>query len=181
MHREYELYEQLPDGSPMWRGHATGLQNVRLKILELAGTTKNMCFAMQLGTKEVVARLNEHSVREGTRKQVVCQIAYDDKLVPARTALLRSHGYEAISIIGNESAKLILTVPQHVDLFMVGYATPDKERKDMVAWLRKHFPGARVLALNLSREAALPEADYNVKLNGPEVWLSMVSTALSTS
>ena len=55
---EYELFEVLLDGAPMWRGHVHRIQNAREKLTELSTTTKNECFAMDLRTKEVVLRLN---------------------------------------------------------------------------------------------------------------------------
>jgi hypothetical protein len=48
----------------------------------------------------------------------------------------------------------------------------------MVAWLRAKYPGVRILALNSPEIRELVGADYNVKLNGPEVWLPMIATAL---
>ena len=58
MEREYEIFERLADGSPLWRGHAVGLRTARAELEKLATTTKNECFAMHLATKEVVIRLN---------------------------------------------------------------------------------------------------------------------------
>jgi hypothetical protein len=62
--REYELFEQFADGSPIWRGHVVGLQYARLKLTEIAQATTNECFAMHLPTKEVVLRLNGGSSSE---------------------------------------------------------------------------------------------------------------------
>jgi hypothetical protein len=171
--REYELFEQLPDGSPMWRGQASGLHGVRLKLQEIARTTTNECFAMYLPTKEIVARLNL-----GAGKPLVVQIAYDNRLATARTEVLRLHGYEVVSVIGNEAAKAVLGLPQHCDLFIVGHAAPEESRTEMVAWLKMKYPGVRIIALNSPKIRELVGADYNVTLNGPEVWLKIVSGAL---
>jgi hypothetical protein len=64
VNREYELFEKLPDGSPIWRGHVVGLQYAQLKLTEIAKATTNECFAMHLPTKEVVLRLNGGSSAE---------------------------------------------------------------------------------------------------------------------
>jgi hypothetical protein len=178
--REYDIFEQLPNGTPLWRAHTSGLQSVRVKLLEIASTTNNQCFAMHLATQEVVARLNDRPSQRGDGKRVVFQIAYDDRSAGTRTVLLRKRGYNVVTVIGNESAKLILSLPQRFDLFIVGHAAPDNERKEMVAWLKKNFPNTQVLALNPPKIPVLPGADYNIELNGPEAWLSVVSTALST-
>jgi len=56
MQREYDLFEQLPDGSPIWRGHVVGTQEVSLKLEEIARKTANECFAIHLPTQEIVRR-----------------------------------------------------------------------------------------------------------------------------
>lgn len=178
MEREYELFEQLPDGSTIWRAHASGLPNVRLKLQEIAGKTTNQCFAMYFPTKEIVARLNVAASRGAAVKPLVFQIAYDDKQASARTAALRLHGYEVVSAIGNEAAKIILSMHQRCDLFIVGDAAPGQTREEMVAWLKVKNPGVQILALNPPRIPELAGADYNVKLNGPETWLPVIASAL---
>jgi hypothetical protein len=178
--REYDIFEQLPDGAPLWRGHASGLLNLRVKLIEVATTTNNQCFAMHIGTQEVVARLNARPLQISHGKRVVFQIAYDEALATARASLLRRFGYDVVTVIGNESAKTILSIPQHFDLFIIGHAAPENDRKGMVAWLKIYFPNTRVLALNPPNLPVLSGADYNVKLNGPEAWLSVVNTALSS-
>jgi hypothetical protein len=100
MEREYDLFEQFPDGEPMWRGHAVGLPSARQELQALARTTRNECFIMHLPTKEVVARLNVRSSRGAGPKPVVFQIAYDGGLATARTRVLRLRGYEVVSIYG---------------------------------------------------------------------------------
>jgi hypothetical protein len=104
MEREYELFEQLPDGSPIWRGHAFGLQSVCQSLQQIAKETTNECFAMYLPTKEIVARINVAAPRGVRRKPLVFQIAYDHGLATARSEVLRLHGYEVVSVIGNEAA-----------------------------------------------------------------------------
>jgi hypothetical protein len=56
--REYDLFEQLPDGSPVWRGHAIGRDDAEAKLRSVASSTPNECFALYLPTKEVILRLN---------------------------------------------------------------------------------------------------------------------------
>lgn len=181
MEREYELFELLADGSPMWRAHASGLREVRVKLQEIAKTTPNECVAMHLPTKEIVARLNISASRGKTAKPLVFQIAYDDRLAMARAEVLRLHGYEVVSAAGNEAAKVILSLPQHCDVFVVGHAAPEETRKEIVAWLKARYPGVRIIALNSPKIQELPGADYNVKLNGPQTWLPVVASALGGS
>ena len=45
----------------------------------------------------------------------------------------------------------------------------------MVMWIRAQFADAKVLALNAPTYGALPEADFNFALNGPEEWLAAVA------
>jgi len=178
MEREYDIFEEFPDGELMWHGHTVGLSGALRQIQELAGTTRNECFIVHLPTKEVVARVNVHSSRGGGGKPVVFQIAYDSGLASARTSVLRLQGYEVVSVIGNEAAKAVLSVPEQYDFFIVGHAAADQVRQEMVLWLKAHYPGVRILALNPPKVSELAGADYNVKLNGPETWLPVIATAL---
>lgn len=178
MEREYDLFEQFPDGLPMWRGHALGLGNARLTLERIANATNNECFAVHLPTKEIVARLNVRVPRGGVRKPLIFQIAYDGKLALARTEILRLHGYEVVFVIGNEAAKVVLGMPQHFDLFIVGHAAAEAIRREMVAWLRTNYSDVRILALNPPGIRELVGADYNVELNDPEVWVHVVGSAL---
>jgi hypothetical protein len=177
MEREYDLFEQVSD-EPMWRGRTVGLTSARQKLQELARTTRNECLIMHLPTKEVVARLNVHSSRGIGRKPMVFQIAYDSDRATARTMVLRLHGYEVVSVIGNEAAKVVLSMPEQCDFFIVGHAADDPVRREMVLWLKAHYPGVRILAINPPKVSELAGADYNVKLNGPEIWLPIIATAL---
>lgn len=178
MEREYDLFEQFPDGQPMWRAHVVGLLSARQKLQALARVTRNECFIVHLPTKEIVARLNVPSSRGVGRKPVVFQIAYDSGLATARTMVLRLQGYEVVSVLGNEAAKVVLSMPEQVDFFIVGHAADDQARKEMVSWLKANYPGVRILALNPPKVSELAGADYNVQLNGPETWLPIIANAV---
>lgn len=180
MEREYELFEQLPDGAPIWRGHASGLHNVRAKLEEMARNTSNECFAIYLPTKEVVARVNVRPRGAGGKK-VVFQIAYDEKQATERSEILRLCGYEAVSVIGNEAAKLILGMPQNCDLFIIGNGGSEDGRKELVKWLRAKYSGIPILALNSPGIRELAGADFNVEANGPRAWLRLVTGALGVT
>src|SRR5689334_6178470 len=108
MEREYDIFEQLADGSPLWRGHTVGLRTATLLLKKMAQSTRNECFAICLQDQLVVARINVH---DGTSKPVIFQIAYDNKFSIARAEVLRHHGYEVASVIGNDAAKLVLATP----------------------------------------------------------------------
>ena len=58
MKLEYDVFEQLPDGSPIWRGHVMGPQELKSKLEEIARQTNNECFAIHLPTQEIVSRVN---------------------------------------------------------------------------------------------------------------------------
>ena len=176
MQREYDLFEQLVDGSTTWRGHASGLHEARRKLQTIARTTSNLCFVFHIPTQQVVARLN---VRTGSgKKPVVFQITYDPNRAPGRAEVLKHHGYEVITVIGNEAAKVILSMRQSCDLFIVGHAAPEETRRDMVEWLKANYPDVRILALNPPLVQELVGADYNVELNGPETLLPIIATAV---
>jgi hypothetical protein len=174
--REYDLFERLADGAPTWRGGALGLVEVRQKLLRLSKLTQNECFAIHLPTKEIVARVNVQTI-DG-KKPAVFQITYDPSVGDRRAEILRLHGYEVLTVIGNEAAKVVLTIPQEFDLFVIGDGTDHDARREMVSWLKANFPHIRILAVNSSPTEELAGADYNAKVDGPEKLLPLIAAAL---
>jgi hypothetical protein len=69
--RDYDVFEELPDGSTIWRACVFGMGNVELKLRELAKETSNKLFALNLQdqTMPVIhpsnARANQQSRRAG--------------------------------------------------------------------------------------------------------------------
>jgi hypothetical protein len=49
--REYFIFEKLPDGSAVWRGCVLGMENVELKLQNLARESNNKFFALNLGDR----------------------------------------------------------------------------------------------------------------------------------
>jgi hypothetical protein len=108
----------------------------------------------------------------------IFQIAYDEESSLTRAELLRSHGVGVISVLSNEAAKVLLASVEDYDLFMVGHAAPEEIRREMVDWLKAHYPRARILALNPPHQP-LPNADYNALASDPEGWLAFVTERLA--
>src|SRR5207248_6284899 len=135
MEKDYDLFERTQDGSLVWRGSVQGLENARRKLQQLAGTTTNECSVIYLPTRQVVALANiAHT------KRVVFQIAYDERLLAERADLLKSHGYEMVSAMGNECAKAVLGLPLRDHLFIVGHDAAEQTRREMVLWLKANTP-----------------------------------------
>jgi hypothetical protein len=174
MDRDYDIFEQLPD-SLRWRDAAHGLKKARQRLQEIAKSTTNECFLMHTPTMEVIARMN---TAQGSGKRTVFQIAYDEQLLVTRAALLRRQGYEVTSVIGNETAKVVLSRHEHYDVFILGHAAPHEDRKQMVAWLKRRYPKGIVVALNPPQIRQLAGADYNIIQNGSEQLLSTVASAV---
>jgi hypothetical protein len=179
MERDYDLFERSQYNSPVWRGSVRGLENARRKLQELAKRTTNECFAIYSPTRQIVALVNIAEAGQLPAKRVVFQIAYNEHRLVTRAELLRHNGYEVLSVVGNEAAKIVLSSPQHCDLFIVGHAAPEQTRKEMVDWLKARYPHVKILALNQADHRQLADADYNVILNGPNEWLSVVTAAVS--
>jgi hypothetical protein len=45
---DYDIFEELPDGSTVWRACTFGMENVELKLREMAKETANRIFAVNL-------------------------------------------------------------------------------------------------------------------------------------
>ena len=178
MERDYDLFERSQDNSPVWCGSVHGLENARRKLQELAKRTANECFAIYTPARQIVALVNIAQAGQLPPKRVVFQIAYDEHRLVTRAELLRHDGYEVLSAVGNEAAEIVLSSPQHCDLFIVGDAAPEQTRKEMVDWLKARYPDVKILALNQAEHRQLAGADYNATLSGPTEWLSMVTAAL---
>lgn len=58
MNRDYDIFERLADGSPMWRGCVHGLENARTKLNLLASKSEHEFFAFHTPTSEIVIRVN---------------------------------------------------------------------------------------------------------------------------
>src|SRR5438874_795877 len=101
MDREYDLFERAPDNSVLWRTSVRGIENSRLKMLELAKATGREYFALHAASGAIVARFGpdgEHHVRR------VFQIAYDDALMTTRELLLKQYGCQVTSVLGSRAA-----------------------------------------------------------------------------
>ena len=105
MHREYDLFERQPDGSVLWQTSVVGLDNARVRMLELATKRGTEHFALHAASGSIMARVGPEGDRYVPR---VFQIGYAEGLMQARTALLRQHGCEVISVVGNTEAKGLL-------------------------------------------------------------------------
>jgi hypothetical protein len=169
MDRVYEISEVLPDGSTHRVTVVSGLEFAKMVLESLANRTKNECFAADARTRQLVMQMNVPPA--GLPR--IFQISYDEELGVRRAELLRSHGYCVISVIGNDSAKLLLSSPQRYDLFIIGHAAPEETRREMVDWLKAEYPTVKILAFNPPNQRVW-RADYNVPQNGPENWLPIV-------
>ena len=58
MDRHYDLFEILPDGSPIWRRAVAGHENAIQQLRELAQQTNNEVRIMHLSSNTVIAVLN---------------------------------------------------------------------------------------------------------------------------
>jgi len=180
MDREYEIFECQPDGSVMWCARASGLQNTRSQLDGLLRDTGKEYFGLHLSTGVIIFAADSTVIFERAAKRVF-QIAYTDQLRLSRAELLRSLGYAVISVVGDEAAKVLLTTLRRdnlgIALFIVGHAAPAEARKEMVYWLKANYPTAKILVLNPPNQQ-IPNADYNVRQNGPEAWLPLVATLI---
>jgi len=120
-------------------------------------------------------RLQPSSVKPVCKGNGIFQIAYDEMLLITRAALLKDRGYEINSALGNNAAQHVLANHGSYRLFIVGHAAPRETREEIIRWLKMNFPHTRILALNPPHQENLAEADFNLVLNGPEGWLSIVA------
>jgi hypothetical protein len=178
MMKEYEIFECLPDGSVMWRAHASGLIDARRSLRELTKASERECFAMELANRTVLFPADGPAL--GKR---VFQIAYAEAACKQRAGVLRRLGYGVLSVMGNVAAKNLLTKtqvdPNDIAVFMVGHAAPAALRKEIAQWLKRTYPAVKIIALNPPDEH-VATADYNTLPNNPELWLPLVAATRPT-
>jgi hypothetical protein len=58
MNREYDLFEILPDGAPIWKELVSGHEEAIRKLQELAKQTTNEVRLMHVPTNTIIASLN---------------------------------------------------------------------------------------------------------------------------
>ncbi len=63
MDRNYDLFEILPDGSPIWKCAVAGHENAVQQLRELARHTSNELRIMHLSTNTIIAVLNAPAQR----------------------------------------------------------------------------------------------------------------------
>ncbi len=63
MDRNYDLFEILPDGSPIWKCAVAGHENAVQQLRELARHTSNELRIMHLSSNTIIAVLNAPAQR----------------------------------------------------------------------------------------------------------------------
>lgn len=58
MESEFDVFERFPDGGVIWRAVVSGLDNVRDRLVFFGSESSHEFFAMNVLTKQVVARVN---------------------------------------------------------------------------------------------------------------------------
>jgi hypothetical protein len=63
MERDYDIFERLPDASVRCLTRVHGTLHVRPVLEERGNQTTNECFAMNIRTREIIARVNDKVAR----------------------------------------------------------------------------------------------------------------------
>jgi hypothetical protein len=58
MERDYDLFEVLPDGAPLWRQMAAGRENALRKLSELSKRTSHEVRAMHVLSNTLISSMN---------------------------------------------------------------------------------------------------------------------------
>jgi hypothetical protein len=98
------------------------------------------------------------------KKKRIFLIDYGSLGFNARVRLLRRFGHHVRGALGNQAAIAALRSIRKVDLFVVGCKAPEHTRREMIAWLRLHYPNAKIVSLNPGNRC-IANADYNVTTN----------------
>jgi hypothetical protein len=179
MHRVYEIFEVLPNGSPRSVTAVSGLEFAKMVLEGVAKRSSNECFVSDTKTCQVVMQVNVPRLKWRGAKHIF-QIAYDEEAALRRAELLRACGFEVVSVIGNEAAKVALGATQDYDFFIVGHAAREETRREIVDRLKTKLPAIKTLAMNPPDQQILG-ADFNVTESDPERWLRVAAQQLVNS
>ncbi len=104
----------------------------------------------------------------------VLSICYDAALLHAHHVALKQTGCEVDSVLGNSGAMKLQ--PFGYDIVVLCHAAPLQVRDDMLQWIRRNAPEARVIALRSSMATAneLPGADAYAEGFSPEECMTAV-------
>jgi hypothetical protein len=58
MDRQYDIFEILPDGAPLWKVAVAGHESAVAKLQELAAQTENEVRVMHIPTNSLIAAMN---------------------------------------------------------------------------------------------------------------------------
>jgi DNA-binding NtrC family response regulator len=111
----------------------------------------------------------------------IFQVAYDASLLRVRAEMMKHVGFDVTSALGNEEAQRALTQAANHVLVVVGWSAPDSQRREMVCWLKRHFPALRVIALYSAGAREIPEADFNSCSEVPDQWFTAVKRAAAAA
>lgn len=170
MRPPFHIYRVQTDGSLHWMLAAEELEFAKARVKEFVTSSPGEYLISNEQTGEKL-RI------KAPRKRIVFQIGYDERTLNARAELFRRFGHEVISAVDNPAAKRALARIREVDVFIVGHTAPEETRKEMVDWLKAHFPKVEIVALIPSGTERMPRADYNVVLNDWDEWLSLLPGA----
>jgi hypothetical protein len=169
----FDIFRREASGEVLWVKAADDWKSARAAVEQLmASSPRDYIIHSHRTNNDLIVKPAQPSKR--TAKPVVFQIAYDRILMETRAELLKTHGFEVVSALGNEEAKAALAIPRKYALFIVGHAANPSIRSEMAAGLKSKYPAVPILALNPPYQQELTPADYNIILNGPEEWLFIV-------
>src|SRR5690349_14881681 len=161
----FDIFRIDGNGEVLWVKPADDWKSVRAAVQELisASPSDYLIHSHRTQNQLIVKR---RPATNRTAKPLIFQIAYDEVLMATRAELLKAHGFEVVSSLGNETAKAALANPRDYLLFIIGHAETSQTRRDMAAWLKSRYPEVPILALNPPYQQQLQPADYNIILDG---------------
>jgi hypothetical protein len=66
---DYDIFEELPDGSTVWRACTFGMENVEMKFREMAKETSNRIFAINLlAQRDLIIRPRKSTAIQDLRR-----------------------------------------------------------------------------------------------------------------
>ncbi len=169
MHREYDLFRRVGEKSGQWLYSIIGLPEACDRLAkEAAQSLESEVYVEHVRSNTIVARMN---IPAQDLHKSIFFVGFGEPASANVSASLTGMGYTVTVHRNNATAKLVLELPQSYKYFVLGNG-PDEPRDDICRFIKRRFPGASVLALNMRHES-LAGADLNLPaISIPGRWVA---------
>jgi DNA-binding NarL/FixJ family response regulator len=96
-----------------------------------------------------------------------------------RDAILKSRGYQVISVLSGDDAYKINVSDSGIGVVVIGHGAPRAAREQLISYFRNKLPGVPIVVLLRSTDGPFADADFNCPADDPPLWERTVTEILT--